>query len=82
MTTTAGKYAKVVSFPSRKSVGVGIGVRKHMSITRVAKPVVQLNPPIPIPDAKGSLSNAKLRRLAKKRQPPSSWYEGEEEQLF
>jgi hypothetical protein len=46
-------------------------------------PAVEVyDPPRPLPDAKGSVSNAELRELAKKNQPPQSWFEGEEEQLF
>lgn len=81
MTTTAEKYTKAIS---RKGKSVAVEVRRvrNMSITRVAKPLVQLDPPQPIRDAKGSLTNVELRKLAEKHQPPSSWHEGEEEQLF
>jgi hypothetical protein len=42
----------------------------------------RLNPPEPIPDAKGSLNHQQLGELAQKHQPPMSWFEGDEEQLF
>jgi hypothetical protein len=42
----------------------------------------RLNPPEPIPDAKGSLNHQRLAELAQNNQPPTSWYEGDEEQLF
>ena len=48
----------------------------------LSEPVSVFDPPRPITDAKGSLSNDELEKLAAKRQPPKSWYEGEEEQLF
>lgn len=48
----------------------------------LSEPVSVFDPPRPITDAKGSLSNDELEKLAVKRQPPKSWYEGEEEQLF
>jgi hypothetical protein len=44
--------------------------------------MVIFDPPRPIPNAKGSLDNEQLRKLAKKRVPPTSWLTGEEEQLF
>ena len=47
-----------------------------------SEPVSVFDPPRPITDAKGSRSNDELEKLAAKRQPPESWYEGEEEQLF
>jgi len=46
------------------------------------KPLVTLKKPEPIPDAKGSLTSDQLREIAKRRQPPARWFEGEEEQLF
>lgn len=48
----------------------------------ISDPVVVFDPPRPVADAKGSLGNDELEKLAAKRQPPESWYEGEEEQLF
>ena len=51
-------------------------------MTRVLAPVESLNVPRPISDAKGSLSNDELEKLAAKRQPPLSWYDGDEEKLF
>lgn len=54
----------------------------------VAGPVYRCNPvapfeqPRPASNAKGTLSNARLRKLAKKHRPPQQWYEGDEEQLF
>ena len=37
---------------------------------------------VPASDAENSISNERLMELAEKHQPPRSWYEGEEEQLF
>ena len=48
----------------------------------VSDPIVLFDPPRPILHAKGSLDNEQLRELAKKRVPPASWFEGEEEELF
>jgi hypothetical protein len=48
----------------------------------VLSPIEALTPPEPIPDAKGSLNHQQLGELAQKHQPPTSWYEGDEEQLF
>jgi hypothetical protein len=41
-----------------------------------------LDPPVPIGDAHGSLSNDRLREIAKTKQPPQAWFDREEEQLF
>lgn len=46
------------------------------------KPLVSLKSPEPIPDAKGSLTSDQLREISKRRQPPASWFAGDEEQLF
>ena len=53
-----------------------------MSITRTFSAVRVLERPTPIPDARGTLSNDRLRAIAKKHQPPQEWYEGDEEPLF
>lgn len=45
-------------------------------------PLIALPTPEPIPDVKGSLTADQLREIAKRRQPPASWLEGDEEQLF
>lgn len=47
-----------------------------------AKPLKSLDKPEPIPDVKGSLTTDQLREIAKRRQPPAEWFEGDEEQLF
>jgi hypothetical protein len=47
-----------------------------------SEPVALFDPPRPLADAKGTLSNEQLRAIAEKHQPPQKWYEGEEEQLF
>jgi hypothetical protein len=45
-------------------------------------PMEMLSPPRPITDAKGSLSNEQLRKIAETNQPPQSWHDGDEEQVF
>jgi hypothetical protein len=47
-----------------------------------ANPLKSLKEPEPIPDVKGSLTSDQLREIAKHRQPPAAWFEGDEEQLF
>jgi len=47
-----------------------------------AAPLVALDKPEPIPDAKGSLTNQQLKELAKTNRPLAAWFEGNEEQLF
>ncbi len=59
-------------------VSVSILTEKEVRI----KPLVSLNKPEPIPDATGSLTSDQLREIAKRRQPPATWFEGDEEQLF
>jgi hypothetical protein len=48
----------------------------------IGEPVVVFDPPRAPANAKGTLSNEKLREITKHNQPPQEWYEREEEQLF
>jgi hypothetical protein len=48
----------------------------------VSDPMRLFDPPRRVTDAKGTLSNERLRAIAEKHHPPQEWYEGEEEQLF
>ncbi len=59
-------------------INVPILIEKEVRIG----PLVALKKPEPIPDAKGSLTADQLREIAKRHQPPASWFAGDEEQLF
>ena len=48
----------------------------------VSGPMTLFDPPRPLTDANGTLSNERLRAISEKHHPPQEWYEGEEEQLF
>jgi hypothetical protein len=45
-------------------------------------PIVEFETPRVRPDARGTISNERLKELAKLYQPPRAWREGEEEQVF
>jgi hypothetical protein len=48
----------------------------------ISRPVSMFDSPRPPRDASGSLTNDELEKLAERRQPPLSWYDGDEEQVF
>jgi hypothetical protein len=71
------------SVPIIKSHGLPIETSTFTADSPIILPAVEMfDPPRPIPDARGSLGNERLKALAEKHQPPQHWYEGEEEQLF
>ena len=45
-------------------------------------PLQMLDPPEQLSDAARSLSNEQLRSLAEGCQPPQSWFDGDEENIF
>lgn len=55
---------------------------RELQLVFKLNPVKPLAPPEPLPDAKGSLSHARLVKMAQNHQPPAVWLEGDEEDLF
>lgn len=82
MATATIQSVKVIKVAPATPMDVGSCHDRPMGITRILGTVEVVNPPRPIPDARGTLSNERLKAIAEKHQPPQEWYEGEEEQLF
>jgi hypothetical protein len=82
MATTRLQDIKSSPVSKRRPVGVQNPVYAATGLVYFSDPIVEFETPRVRPDARGTISNERLKELAKLYQPPRAWREGEEEQVF
>jgi hypothetical protein len=82
MVSTAVQKISVIKGAPARPMDLTTCRERSTGITRILGDVVEITPPRPIRDAKGTLCSDQLRKIAEKHSPPQSWLEGDEEQLF